>query len=585
MTIFKTAQHTPEDALEGTTQKYWLRKYDGFLMLVAWILLNGLQAALTRLDPDEAYYWVYAQALEWGYFDHPPAVAVLIWLGKSLLTNELGVRLFTVLLMVGTLYGMWILAGKPQDRSKLTLLAALLVSMPFLHIYSFVATPDAPLLFCAVWFFVCYQRFVKDASWLNTALLGLSMAAMLFSKYHGLLVILFTLFSNWRLLLQPRFYIASVFGAVLFLPHLYWQYAHDFPSFRYHLSGRDDPYELKHTVTYVLNQLVIFNPFLFPMLLWAVIRHPMRNTLHRPFSFLLIGFWGFFFYTTFKGHVEPQWTMLLLIPLVLTGYHFGLQSSNYRRWVMRFAGLSLLLLLLARIALLQWNPFQLKTDFHRTHWVGELQQVVQGTPVVFQNSYRDPSVYAFYSGERAYTFTDANYRRNQFDIFDWEKVLHGQRVAIAGQGGWACTDCETVALTRKTIRLKFADSLQIAQKVHIHFSSPSTWKAGEEVALKLTLHNPYSHEIQPTTGNMPLTLRTVFYDPRTERISATTPLAWPDQPSKWLPQASITTTVTFVVPDELSGIYLFAIGVQTGELPPPFSSRPVLINIVAPPQQ
>lgn len=30
------------------------------------VLVNLLQAALTPLDPDEAYYWFYADRLQWG---------------------------------------------------------------------------------------------------------------------------------------------------------------------------------------------------------------------------------------------------------------------------------------------------------------------------------------------------------------------------------------------------------------------------------------------------------------------------------------------------------------------------------------
>ena len=51
---------------------------------------------------DEAYYWVWAQDLAWGYFDHPPAVAAMIRSGTAILGNtELGVRLCGALL--GTL--------------------------------------------------------------------------------------------------------------------------------------------------------------------------------------------------------------------------------------------------------------------------------------------------------------------------------------------------------------------------------------------------------------------------------------------------------------------------------------------------
>ena len=43
-----------------------------------WIILGVFQAALTELQDDEAYYWVFSKYPEWGYFDHPPLIAILI---------------------------------------------------------------------------------------------------------------------------------------------------------------------------------------------------------------------------------------------------------------------------------------------------------------------------------------------------------------------------------------------------------------------------------------------------------------------------------------------------------------------------
>jgi hypothetical protein len=41
-----------------------------------WTLLLVIQAINTDLIGDEAYYWMFSENLDWGYFDHPPMVAV-----------------------------------------------------------------------------------------------------------------------------------------------------------------------------------------------------------------------------------------------------------------------------------------------------------------------------------------------------------------------------------------------------------------------------------------------------------------------------------------------------------------------------
>ena len=87
--------------------------------LLIWALINGVQAYFTELDPDEAYYWMYSRHLDWGYFDHPPMVALMIHLGYRLFANELGVRLMTILMHAGTLFLIWQLAGKPKEKKEL----------------------------------------------------------------------------------------------------------------------------------------------------------------------------------------------------------------------------------------------------------------------------------------------------------------------------------------------------------------------------------------------------------------------------------------------------------------------------------
>jgi hypothetical protein len=68
-----------------------------------WLATLLLQSYYVELRGDEAYYWMYSKDLAWGYFDHPPVTAVLVKVGYLLFQNELGVRLFFVLLSTATI--------------------------------------------------------------------------------------------------------------------------------------------------------------------------------------------------------------------------------------------------------------------------------------------------------------------------------------------------------------------------------------------------------------------------------------------------------------------------------------------------
>jgi 4-amino-4-deoxy-L-arabinose transferase-like glycosyltransferase len=86
-----------------------------FWFLVFWGFLNIISAYNTGLTNDEAYYWVFSKHLDWGFLDHPPMVAVLIWLGQIFFDNNLGVRFFNILLNIGSLYLLWDICKSSSD--------------------------------------------------------------------------------------------------------------------------------------------------------------------------------------------------------------------------------------------------------------------------------------------------------------------------------------------------------------------------------------------------------------------------------------------------------------------------------------
>ena len=278
--------------------------------LCFWLVLNLVQASFTELTSDEGYYWFYAQHLQWGYYDHPPMVAVLIKWGSLLFSGELGVRFFNVLLSTGGLYLFFLLLPAQIKNSRATYLV--LLSAPLLHYLCFIVFPDGPLLFFSLLFLVLYKRFLKEPTVASALLLGLSIALMGWSKYHGALVVLFTVSANPKLLKSGHFYLSLLVAFLLFAPHLWWQYQHGFPTFKYHLTGRTGTYSFKHVGEYLSQQLVAIGPGL----IFIPFGVKANDLFERTLKFIIIGTFGFFLASSFKTFVHFHWTSIALFPIL-----------------------------------------------------------------------------------------------------------------------------------------------------------------------------------------------------------------------------------------------------------------------------
>src|ERR1700738_2752623 len=92
-----------------------LLSHHRLLFYTLWTGLALMQAGLTELQDDEAYYWVYSRFLDWGYFDHPPMIALMIRTGWAIFHNEFGVRLIAVLMNLGSLLMIERLLGRKKD--------------------------------------------------------------------------------------------------------------------------------------------------------------------------------------------------------------------------------------------------------------------------------------------------------------------------------------------------------------------------------------------------------------------------------------------------------------------------------------
>lgn len=473
-------------------------------VIALWAILAILQAGFTGLMDDEAYYWVYSRHLDWGYFDHPPMIALLIKAGYALFHNELGVRLGMIVLNVLTL----ILVDKLIPQKNNIVFYLILAGMGAMQAGGILAVPDIPLIFFATLYFYIYRNFLESQSWKNTLLLGLSMALMFYSKYHGVLLVFFTVLSNLHLLKLYRFYAAVFITTVLFFPHLYWQYTHDFPSLQYHLVERNaSSYDISYTLDYILGQVLLFGPLVGWLLLYYAFRVPVQGSFERALKFSLAGVLAFFLFSTLKGRVEANWTVMIFAPLVILA-HQGIVRQGYSLNILRKTWwISLLLVLVVRVYMV-WDfapGVAIRPEIHyNKEWTAAIAEKAGGRPVVFTNSYQSPSKYMFYTGGISYSLNSVFARRSQYNYWNTEEVLWGRSVLLVSNHRPYMPGQDSLLRFQGTLYYRTDSPYYSYQLIRfLPAQKEFSVKAGEVLQLKLGVSNGYDTKVRMDAANMP----------------------------------------------------------------------------------
>jgi hypothetical protein len=404
----------------------------------AWFLVSLVQAAGTELFDDEAYYWVYSRFLEWGYFDHPPMIAVLIKLGTAILPGELGLRFFIVLMGTATIALIEYLT-QPKD---IRLFFAIVLNMAVLQIGGIIAVPDIPLLFFTALFFIAYQVFELKNTLISALSLAIVIALLLYSKYHGILIIFFTLLSNPSILTRWKSLLVILMSVGLFMPHVIWQILHGLPSINYHLFERlSPPYKPSFTADYLLGQLLLSGPLVGWLIIWAALKNRWANATEKAMYWSLIGTYVLFFLSSFRSRTEANWTILLMAPLIVLSYQYLSKQANLAKWIYKLLPYSIALVILVRVYMIldiQALPFMPKDEFHQNReWAAAIRKKANGLPVVFTNSYQRASKYWFYAGDTSFSLNTHRYRRSNYNFWPMEEQLQGRRLMVFGSMGAA----------------------------------------------------------------------------------------------------------------------------------------------------
>lgn len=465
-------------------------------LLGAVLILNLLQANFTNLIFDEAYYWYYSKNIAWGYFDHPPMVAWMIKVSGFLFDGELGVRFMSCLLSAATLIILWLLIDNPKKKAYVLHFFVVTFSMTLLNAYGFFTLPDTPLLFFTTLFLYLYKRFLTTQTVGLAIVLGIVMAALMYSKYHAVLVIVFVILSNLRLIRNQYAILAVTIAFACYTPHFLWLYENDFISIKYHLFERpNQAYNFnKFTIGYFLNLIALFG-LTFPLAYYILYKTQPKDLFERALVFLTYGVLLFFFVSSFSKRVQTQWVIVISIPMVLLVFSYILENEKIRTWFYRLGLVNIAILLYLRVWLIYQPllPMVYETHGHEK-WVNEIENAALGAPIIFENTYRDPPIYEFYTGKPAITLNNIMYRQNQYSIDGAEASVQNKTVYYLSKYRKKAGRSFPMGDGRHIIYGSFIENFESFRKLKC-IVEPEEIEFNTEKTYTVKVYNPYNTDI------------------------------------------------------------------------------------------
>jgi 4-amino-4-deoxy-L-arabinose transferase-like glycosyltransferase len=422
-------------------------------LILGFVLLRLLLAAVVPLLPQEAYYWTWSRYPDWSYFDHPPLASYSIALTTALLgQTAFGIKSAAVLWSLGwnILWARLILDMYGDRKLAFWSLLALNLTVVY-EVLGFGPTPDAPLLFAWVGTIWAVWRLsaTGDGRWWFVA--GAFMGLAWLGKYSGALlgpIVLLYLLTTPRLrfwLARPHPYLAFILAILIFAPVLIWNSQHEWVSLAFQSSrrmGEMGGFKPQYFLMLAAQQFLIVTPYLFVLSIAALVRESRKwfsRGLDDPARLLLIsGAVPLLLFTafSFRSIVKINWLAPAFWPLIILGIrHLLAQDGRERGMVRGLASSAALLAIGAAIAVIpnlpvpgdlnSWSGYKAAAAH-----VDRLESSLKAEgkkSFIFSPHYKSSSLIWFYRAGQGRTYAQDIYGEKalEYDFFPDDRDLKG----------------------------------------------------------------------------------------------------------------------------------------------------------------
>jgi hypothetical protein len=420
------------------------------IALLATLALKILLAGILPMSGDEAYFIVWANHPDIGFYDHPPMVSwflqLLLYLGSTEIIMRLPAILLATLISISLFQFL-----KTYDETKAALVSLLFLISP-LNMLNVLITTDTPLiLFVFLSVMVLFKSLQQDRMFwygLSGALLGMAFLSKYFAVFLGLAYFIYAIISiknDQRALKNKQKILGFVVLFATAMPfaliNIYWNYTHCWDNILFNLYNRHegDQWSWDKVAFFWGAQIYLMTPpvvyFLFCRR--AELAQKIRDSQFPIFAFVFLLPMGLFALLSLKKVIGLHW-VLAFYPFFYVLLFVWLSRDELRKSLKFMAWFTAIHLIavsvVATMPMETWKQSRLYEGmvlmFETDKFVEQIKHYEAQNFVLATNSYSMSAIFAYHYGKDFSVVGVGSRHARQDDILTDFFELDGRNVLI-----------------------------------------------------------------------------------------------------------------------------------------------------------
>lgn len=411
--------------------------------LLATLAIKLILAYIIPMSGDEAYFIIWANHLDFGYYDHPPMVGWFLHLMMYLGSSEVILRLPAILTSIIISLGIYRLL-KPLDEDKATLIAMLILLSP-INILNVLVTTDTPLILFAFFSMASlYKALQQDKlGWyaLSGVFFGMAFLSKYFAVLLGLSYLLYFIFSAKKGRKTGGFVLLYLASLPFALVNIYWNYTHCWDNILFNLYTRNEgaQFSIATIASFIAVQLYLITP----PLIWLIYKN--RTTFWQKitqgqfqiFLFIFVVPMAVFALLSLKKTVGLHWVLAFYPALYLLIFQIlpKIALQKLLKFMLGFTALHLLAIaIIAAIPMETWKNNKLYGGIVFMFETQKITEIVrtfeQQGFLLSTDGYSPSSTISYQYGQEFFVFGEGGLHARQDDMLTDFREFKGRNILI-----------------------------------------------------------------------------------------------------------------------------------------------------------